>query len=43
VRAVVPQHRFLGGRRDKAVPGHANTIANAVNFSGEVKRRVLST
>jgi hypothetical protein len=43
VRAVVPQHRFLGGRRDQAVPGHTNTIANTADFSGEVKRRVLST
>ena len=43
LRAVVPQYRFLGGRRGQAIPGHTNTIANGADFSGEVKRRVLST
>ena len=41
VAAVVPQHRFLGGRGEQPVPGHANTLANATDISGEVKRRFL--
>jgi hypothetical protein len=41
VRAVVPQHRFLGGRGEQPVPGHANTLSNITDISGEVTRRVL--
>ena len=39
VRAVVPQHRFLGGAGEQPVPGHANTLANTTDISGEVTRR----
>jgi alkylation response protein AidB-like acyl-CoA dehydrogenase len=38
VAAVVPQHRFLGGRGDQPVPGHTNTLSNTTDNSGEVKR-----
>jgi hypothetical protein len=41
VRAVAAQHRFLGGRGKQPVAGHANTLANATDISGEVKRRFL--
>jgi hypothetical protein len=41
VAAVVPQHRLLGGRGEQPVPGHANTLANTTDISGEVKRRFL--
>jgi hypothetical protein len=41
VGAVVPQHRFLGGRGNQPVPGHANILANTTGISGEVKRRFL--
>ena len=41
VRAVAPQHRFLGGRGEQPVPGHTNTLANTTGLSGEVKRRFL--
>ena len=41
VRAVIPQHRFLGGRRTQPIPGHTNTLATAADISGEVKRRFL--
>jgi hypothetical protein len=41
VRAVVPQHRFLGGRGEQPVPGHANTLSTITDISGEVKRRFL--
>src|SRR6185437_3030324 len=39
VRAVVPQHRFLGGRGEHSIPRHANTLATTTDISGEVKRR----
>jgi len=41
VAAVVPQHRFLGGGRAEPVPGHANTLSDTTDISGEVKRRFL--
>jgi hypothetical protein len=41
MRAVVPQHRLLGGRGEQPVPGHANTLANIADISGEVRRRFL--
>ena len=41
MRAMVPQHRLLGGRREQPVPGHANTLANTTDIPGEVKRRSL--
>ena len=41
VAAVVPQHRLLGGGGDQPVPGHANTLSNATDISGEVTRRFL--
>jgi len=41
VAAVVPQHRFLGGRGEQPVPGHANILSNHTDISGEVKRRFL--
>jgi hypothetical protein len=34
VRAVVPQHRFLGGRRDEPVPGHTNTLSDTAGIPG---------
>ncbi len=37
--AVVPQHRLLGGGREQPVPGHANTLSDTADISGEVKRR----
>ena len=39
--AVVPRHRFLGGRGEQPVPGHANTLATAADMPGGVKRRFL--
>ena len=41
VAAVVPQHRLLGGCGEQPVPGHANTLSNATDISGEVTRRFL--
>ncbi len=41
VRAVVPQHGLLGGGGVQTVPGHANTLANTTDISGEVERRFL--
>ncbi len=41
VAAVVPQHRFLGGRGEQPVSRHANALSNTTDISGEVKRRVL--
>ena len=41
VAAVVPQHRLLGETGDEPVPGHANTLSDTPDISGEVKRRVL--
>ena len=41
VAAVVPQHGLLGGRGEQPVPGHANTLANTIDISGEVTRRFL--
>ena len=41
VAAVVPQHRFLGGGGEKPVPGHANTVSDTADISGEVTRRFL--
>jgi hypothetical protein len=41
VPAVVPQHRFLGGRGDEPVPGHTNTLSDTTDISGEVTRRFL--
>ena len=40
VAAVAPQHGLLAGR-GQPVPGHANTISNTTDISGEVKRRFL--
>ena len=39
--AVVPKDDFLVRRRVQAVPGHANTLANASVILGEVKRRCI--
>jgi hypothetical protein len=41
VAAVVPQHGLLGGRGEQPVPGHANTLSDTIDTSGEVKRRFL--
>jgi len=41
VAAVVAQHRFLGGCGEQPVPGHANTLSDTADISGEVKRRFL--
>jgi hypothetical protein len=41
VPAVVPQHRFLGGRGEEPVPGHTNTLSDTADISGEVTRRFL--
>jgi hypothetical protein len=41
VAAVVPQHRFLGGRGEQPVPGHTNTLSSITDISGEVTRRFL--
>jgi hypothetical protein len=41
VAAVVPQHRFLGGGGEQPVPGHANTLSDTADISGEVTRRFL--
>ena len=41
VAAVVAQHRFLGGGGEQPVPGHANTLSDTIDISGEVTRRVL--
>jgi hypothetical protein len=41
VGAVVPQYRFLGGCGVEPVPGHANTLSDGADISGEVKRRFL--
>jgi hypothetical protein len=41
VAAVVPQHRLLGGGGEQPVPGHANTLSDAADISGEVTRRFL--
>jgi hypothetical protein len=41
VAAMIQQHGLLGRRRNQPVPGHANTLANAADISGEVKRRFL--
>jgi hypothetical protein len=38
---VIPQHRLLGGRGLQPVPGHANTVTNTTDISGEVKQRPL--
>ena len=42
MRAVVPQHRLLGGRGKQAIPGHTNTLAISTDILGEVTRRFLS-
>ena len=39
VAAVVPQHRFLGGAGVQPEPGHANTLSDTTDISGEVTRR----
>jgi hypothetical protein len=41
VAALVPQRRFLGGGGVAPVPGHANTLSDTTDISGEVKRRSL--
>ena len=41
VAAVVPQHRLLGGGGEKPVPGHANTLSDTADISGQVTRRFL--
>ena len=41
VAAVVSQHRLLGGGGGEPVPGHANTLSDGADISGEVKRRSL--
>src|SRR5271169_3834749 len=33
MRAVVPQHRLLGGRGEQPVSGHTNTVANTTDVS----------
>ena len=42
VAAVVPQHRLLGGGGEQPVLGHANTLSDITDISGEVTRRFLS-
>ena len=42
VRAVVPQHRLLGGCGEQTVTGHANTLATTTDIPEEVKRRFLT-
>jgi len=39
VPAVVLQHRLLGGCGEQPVPGHANTLSDTADISGEVTRR----
>jgi len=39
VCAMILQHCLLNGRWEQAVSGHANTIANATDIPGEVRRR----
>ena len=39
VAAVVPQHGLLGGGGEQPVPGHANTVSDGTDISGEVTRR----
>jgi hypothetical protein len=41
VAAVVPQHGLLGGRGEQPEPGHANTLSDTTDISGEVTRRFL--
>src|SRR5262249_1203206 len=41
VTAVDPQHRLLGGRRERTASSHTNTVATTADISGEVKRRFL--
>ena len=41
VAAVVLQHRLLGGRGKQPEPGHANTLSDTTDISGEVERRFL--
>ena len=41
VAAVILQHRLLGGCGVQPVPGHANTLSDATDISGEVMRRFL--
>src|SRR5208282_1169843 len=41
MRAVLSQHRLLGGRGEQPVPGHANTLSGTTDISGEVTRRFL--
>ena len=41
VAAVVPQDRLLDGRGEQPVQGHANTLSDTADISGEVKRRFL--
>jgi len=41
VAAVVPQHRLLGRSGEEPVPGHANTLSDTADISGEVKLRFL--
>jgi hypothetical protein len=42
VRAVAPQHRLLGGRREQSIPGHTNTLASTTDIPEKMKRRFLS-
>ena len=41
LRAMVPQHYFLDGRRHQPITGHSNTLSTAADIFGEVKRRFL--
>ena len=41
MRAVVPQHRLLGGRGKQPVPGHTNTLTTTTDIPEEVMRRFL--
>ncbi len=41
VAAVVPQHRFLGGRGKQPVPGHTNTLSDSTEISRTVTRYFL--
>lgn len=43
VRAVIPQHRLLGARGKKTVPGHANTVSTSTDIPREVTRRPSPT
>ena len=42
MRAVIPQHRLLSGRRQQPIPRHVNTLSITSDISEEVRRRFIS-